>query len=179
MRQIIFSLLLLAAPTCARAEATNVVTGAEISQVGIFKAAVVKQSNAQGGWKTDGASNVSWVQSTTNIPGRVGMQFGFRYNIKGSPTNAPITVQVAHEQPQLKDAKTGATVARNVSQIQSRIGQSYLLYTLEDADLIPGKWKFQVLYEGRLLCEQGFVVNNPTYRPPLRSVTNSVLKPKS
>ncbi len=147
-----------------RAQVVTNVTGAKITEVGLYKAHVVAQANAQSGWRSDGVNEVSWVKSTTNVPARAGLQFGFRYEIKGDPTNAPLMVQVVHEQPQPKDPKTGETVARSVTEIQSKIGQSYLLYTLENEDLIPGKWKFQILYQGKKLCEQGFMVGMPVYQ---------------
>ena len=161
---------------CARSEDAVTVKGAKIMEVGIYKAKVVDQSNVQAGWKSDGVNNVSWVQNTTNIPARVGMQFGFRYTILGTPTNAPIMVKVEHEQPQIMDPKTGATIATNVVEIQSRIGQSYLLYTLEKEDLIPGRWKFQVLYDDKKICEQGFTIGVPLYQyqSAPRSKTNSL-----
>src|SRR5277367_3611492 len=134
MKFRIISLLPLITPLCVVAQDAIAVKGAKITEVGMFKARVVEQSNVQAGWKSDGVNDVSLVQSTTNIPARAGIQFGFRYTILGTPTNAPITISVEHEQPQPKDPTTGASVATNVVQIQSRVGQSYLLYTLEKED---------------------------------------------
>jgi hypothetical protein len=178
---MIRNLTILAAcilPLCAHAQFSNTIAGAKITQVGIFKARAVNQASVQSGWKADGADNVSWVQSTTNIPARVGIQFGFRYNIIGSPTNTPLALQVVHVQPQFRDPKTGATSITNTTDIQSRIGQSYLLYTLENADLIPGKWRFELFHEGKKLCEQGFMVGTITYpaRPIAHPGTNAAPK---
>lgn len=166
MKLTFAALLMLLVSLCFGAENGVLVTGAKITEVGIFKARVIKQSNAQQGWKSDGVDNVAWVQSTTNIPARAGIQFGFRYDIQGTPTNTPILLNVEHQQPQVRDPKTGATVATNVVQIQSRISHSYLLYTLENADLIPGKWKFRIYYQDKKLCEQSFMVGLPLYQYP-------------
>jgi hypothetical protein len=168
MKFFVIPIVYAALALACGAQTTNVVKGAKISEIGIFKARVVQQGNMQAQWKSDGVDNVSWVQATTNIPARAGLQFGFCYNISGSPTNAPIPVEVTHIQPQYRDPKTGATTVTNVAHIQSRIGKSYLLYTLENADLVPGSWKFSISYEGKKLCEQGFVVGQPYYPPPYR-----------
>ena len=178
-RMKILTIVLLAAalPLCVHGESGIAIKRAKVTEVGIFKARVINQSNAQAGWKSDGVGDVVWVQSTTNIPPRAGIQFGFRYNIEGTPTNTPIQLTIEHEQPQLKDPKTGATVLTNAVQIQSRIGQSYLLYTLETQDLIPGKWKFRVFYQDKKLCEQGFMVGLQAFQPrpvPHARTTNAV-----
>ncbi len=176
MKFTIAALTILLASRCLGAETGVTVTGAKITEVGIFKARVIQQSNGQGEWKSDSVDNVAWVQATTNIPARAGIQFGFRYNIQGSPTNTPITLRVEHEQPQIRDPKTGATMATNSVQIHSQISKSYLLYTLENADLVPGKWKFRIFYQDTKLCEQGFMVGLPLYQypRPVYRATNSI-----
>jgi hypothetical protein len=137
------------------------VTGASVTEVGIYSARVIKKFAVPGvtGGTNEGLDSFSLVQVTTNVPARIGTRFGFRYTIQGTPSNAPIVLTMVGEHPPYKDPKTGKTQTRDEYELQSWIGQTYTSYLLEDeSELIPGKWKFEVWHMGKKLCEQSFMV---------------------
>lgn len=137
------------------------VTGASVTEVGIYTARVIKKFDVPGvpGGANEGLDSFSLAQATTNVPARIGTRFGFRYTIHGTPSNAPIVLTMVGEHPPFKDPKTGKTQTKDVYELQSWIGQTYTSYSLdEEWELIPGKWKFEVWCKGKKLCEQPFTV---------------------
>lgn len=143
------------------AQDTPSVTGATVTEVGIYTAQVIKTFDVPGviGGTNQGLNSFTVVQATTNVPTRVGTRFGFRYTIHGTPTNAPVVLTMVGEHPPLKDPKTGKTQTRDEYELQSWIGQTYTSYSFDNAwEAIPGIWKFEVWHKGKKLCEQSFTV---------------------
>src|SRR5689334_4730580 len=70
------------------------ITGAQITEVGIYQAKVLKASTNAAGVKLQELDDFKLLNSTTNIPARIGIRFGFRYEILGTPSNAPITLEM-------------------------------------------------------------------------------------
>ena len=137
------------------------ITGAKVTEVGIYAARVVKTFSVPGvvGGTNEGLDSFALVQATTNVPARSGTRFGFRYTIIGTPSNAPIVLTMVGEHPPFKDPKTGKTQTREEYELQSWIGETYTSYLLEeDWELIPGKFKFEVWHNRKKLCEQSFMV---------------------
>ena len=137
------------------------VTGADVTEVGIYTARVIKIFGVPGvaGGTNQGLDSFTLVQATTNIPARIGTRFGFRYTIHGTPSNAPIVLTMVGEHPPLKDPRTGKAQRRDAYELQSWIGQTYTSYSLDkEWELIPGRWKFEVWHKGKKLCEQSFKV---------------------
>lgn len=81
------------------AQDTVSVIGADVTEVGIYRARVVKTFNVPGvvGSTNEGLDSFTLAQATTNIPARVGTRFGFRYTIHGTPSNAPIVLTMVGE----------------------------------------------------------------------------------
>src|SRR6266540_2947413 len=137
------------------------ITGASVAEVGIYSARVIKKFAVPGvtGGTNEGLDSFSLVQVTTNVPARIGTRFGFRYTIRGTPSNAPILLTMVGEHPPYKNPKTRMTQTRDEYKLQSWIGQTYTTYSLDEAwELIPGKFKFEVWHEGKKLCEQSFMI---------------------
>jgi hypothetical protein len=108
---------------------------------------------------TEGLDSFKLVVATTNIPAQAGTRFGFRYTIRGSPSNAPILLTMVCEHPPLKDPKSGKIQTRDEYDLQSWIGQTYTSYLLEAEDeLLPGNWRFEVWHKRKRLCQQSFTV---------------------
>ncbi|MCD6049830.1 MAG: hypothetical protein K0Q55_1233 [Verrucomicrobia bacterium] len=137
------------------------VTGAVITEVGIYTARPVETQAAPGvaGGNRGVLDSFTLVQTTTNIPARKGIRFGFRYTIQGTPTNASILLKTVGEHPPLKDPRTGKTQTRYEYEHQSRIASSYTAYSMdEEWELVAGSWKFSVWSGDKKLCEQAFQV---------------------
>ena len=141
------------------------VTGASVTEVGIYTARVIKKFDVPGvtSGTNEGLDSFSLARATTNIPARIGTRFGFRYTIHGTPSNAPIVLKMVGEHPPFKDPKTGKSQSRDEYELQSWIGQTYASYSLdEEWELVPGKWKFEVWHKDKKLCEQSFTVVSDT-----------------
>lgn len=135
------------------------VTGAKVTEVGIYQAQVLTGETNAAGLKLQGLDEFELVNSTTNIPARVGIRFGFRYEILGTPTNAPITLTMVGKHPPIKNAKTGKLETKDTYSLRSWVGKTYTSNSLdEESDVVPGQWTFEVWHEGKKLCEQSFLV---------------------
>jgi hypothetical protein len=146
---------------CAAAQESVSVTGADVTEVGIYRAQVITKSAAPGVVSGTNEWLDSFVlsQATTNIPARIGTRFGFRFTIRGTPSNAPIVLKMVGEHPPYKNPETGKTQTRDEYELRSWIGQTYTSYSFDnDWELIPGRFKFEVWHDGKKLCEQSFMV---------------------
>ena len=81
------------------------VTGAKVTEVGIYQAQVITAQTNATGVKLQGLDEFKLLRSATNVPARVGVRFGFRYEILGTPANAPVvlTMVVTHPPPERDD----------------------------------------------------------------------------
>ena len=161
MKALTLFLALLTIGFQATAQDTVSVTGATVTEVGIYSARVVKTFNVPGviGGPNQGLDSFTLVRATTNVTARAGTRFGFRFTIHGAPSNAPVVLTMVGEHPPLEDPQTGKTQTRDEYQLESWIGQTYTSYSFDhEWELIPGKWKFEVWYKGKKLCEQSFTV---------------------
>jgi len=134
------------------------VTGAKITEVGIYQAQVLTGETNAAGVKLQGLDEFKLLKSTTNVPARVGIRFGFRYEILGTPTNAPITLTMVGTHPPIKNPTTGKVETKETYSLRSWIGRTYTSNSLEESDLVPGDWTLEVWHEGKKLCEQAFLV---------------------
>jgi hypothetical protein len=147
------------------AQDTAFVTGATITEVGIYTARVIQTFDVPSvvGGTNQGLDSFTLVRARTNVPVRVGTRFGFRYTIHGMPSNAPIVLKMVGEHPPLKDPKTGKVRRRDEYELQSWVGQTYTSYSFDNEwQAIPGRWKFEVWHKGKKLCEQAFTVVSDT-----------------
>jgi hypothetical protein len=134
------------------------VAGARIFEAGIYEARVLAAKTNASGVQLQTLDNFRLVQSTTNVPARIGIRFGFRYELFGSPSNAPVTLTLAGAHPPMTNA-TGKVETVFAYAFNSWIGTGFFSNTLDQpADLTPGIWTFELWYQGRRLCEQLFLV---------------------
>ncbi len=75
------------------------VAGAKVTEVGIYKAQILTADTNAAGVKLEGLDEFKLLKSTTNVPARIGVRFGFRYEILGTPTNAPIILTMVGKHP--------------------------------------------------------------------------------
>ncbi len=151
--------LACAVPFSAFCQEAVLVVGARVTEVGIYQAQVLTAETNAAGVKLQGIDEFKLLRSTTNVPARLGTRFGFRYEIIGTPTNAPIMLTMVGKHPPIKSPKTGKLETTDTYRLRSWIGKTYTSNSLdEQSDLVPGQWTFEVWYEGRKLCEQSFQV---------------------
>ena len=135
------------------------VTGARITEVGIYSSKVITDQTNIAGVKLQGLDEFKLLLNTTNIPARVGVRFGFRYEILGMPANAPIISSMVIRHPPIKNSTTGRTETSDSYRLKSWMGKTYTSGSLDEpSDCVPGPWTFEVWYGGKMLCEQSFLV---------------------
>jgi hypothetical protein len=142
------------------------VTGAKITEIGIYSSQVITDETNAAGVKLQGLDEFKLLLSTTNVPARIGIRFGFRYEILGSPANAPIILTMIGKHPPIKNTTTGKIETVETYPLNSWIGKTYTSNSLnEKTDCVPGLWSFEVWHEGKKLCEQSFLVVPDKSRP--------------
>ena len=135
------------------------VTGAKITEIGIYSSQIITDETNAAGVKLQGLDEFKLLMNTTNVPARIGIRFGFRYEILGTPANAPIVLTMVGKHPPLKNPTTGKMKTTDTYQLNSWIGKTYTSNSLnEKSDCVPGQWSFEVWHAGKKLCEQSFLV---------------------
>lgn len=159
--QLVFPWLIvcLLLPLPIRAQDRTEVTGAKVTEAGIYESKVLTDQTNSAGLKLQGLDQFTLQTSTTNIPARVGTRFGFRYEILGTPSNAPIILTIVTSHPPMVNSTTGKTETTDTYQLPSKIGKTYMSCSLDEkSDCVPGLWTFEVRYTGETLCKQSFLV---------------------
>jgi hypothetical protein len=109
--------------------------------------------------------DIRHVQTTNVVPGQLGIEFGLRFNIVGSPagTVVPLHVVAIFPAQGLHDPSAGRTFTTAEYDRADAIGPGgYLSYTFDhDWEVVPGVWTFQIWNQGRKLAEQQFTVVFP------------------
>jgi hypothetical protein len=160
----------------------------EITEYGIYATETAATSAAPGtaSGKIDQVSNIKLVQSTTTVPARQGVEFGFRYKIIGQPAAAPppqagatiLGVQIGAQpapppvaavnlkyvthipKPGMRNPETGNVTLTNLFYQEHKVGEElYRLYRLTDRwEIVPGTWTLEIWYGDRKLLSQDFLV---------------------
>lgn len=90
----------------------------------------------------------------------IGKNIGFRYQIKGSPSNGEkeITLKIIYPYQGITNPKNGKTKHFYQSTSAKEIGKTYFhsFYFRHDWEAVPGKWVFQVLVDGKMMAEKQF-----------------------
>ena len=134
-------------------------TGAKITEVGIYASQIITDETNAAGVKLQGIDDFKLLLNTTNVPARIGIRFGFRFEILGTPANAPIVLTMVGKHPPLKNSTTGKMETTDTYQLNSWIGKTYTSNSFDQkSDCVPGQWSFEVWHEGKKLCEQSFLV---------------------
>ena len=100
--------------------------------------------------------------STTTIPLKSGVSFGFEYRINGAPDGAGVTIRDVLHYPEPGGTPPGSTARLLVapSDDNALINRGFFeIYTLEEPwELLPGEWRFELWFGDRELCSQEFTL---------------------
>jgi hypothetical protein len=185
MRGILAAWLLCMSLAVAHAQALQSI---EVTEYGLYATDTANSSAAPGTatGKIDQVSNIKLVQSTTTVPARLGVEFGFRYKIIGQPAAAPapqagatilgmqfgtqpatppsaaVTLKyVTHiPKPGMRNPETGNVTLTNVFYQEHKVGEElYRLYRLTERwEIVPGVWTLEIWDGERKLLSQDFLV---------------------
>jgi Domain of unknown function (DUF3859) len=87
---IVVAALLLSKPALAEVK----VTGAQIVEYGIYTAEIDAAKRDNEGVLQSKLGNISHTATTTTVPARHGVRFGFRYKIIGTPAGATVPIKI-------------------------------------------------------------------------------------
>jgi len=102
------------------------------------------------------------VSRVTEVPGKLGLNFGFRYSLKCKDLNVgtvPVTIKVIHPEmknpdTQKKSTESSWTDGAWTTDINLHSGWNFD----ESWEIVLGDWKIQVILNDQVLVEQGFKI---------------------
>lgn len=163
MRLLLGALFLSAWSTFASAQGVRV----EIRDPGIYSA--VERGRERVPSLATGdityIENARLEERTTTVNARLGVRFGYTYDLMGRQAGDELSLRFVTRfpQPGLRNPSTGnTTVTEEITQAKTA-GESHVdLYSFEhEWELVPGVWTFEIWYEGLKLAEQKFNIVTP------------------
>lgn len=158
-------LLLLASRSfVTRAEAAPTLPHANIDDVQVLDFGIYTPFEERGRALSKGVPQVDadlfqLVGVTTTIPATIGIQFGFRYKIFGTPHAAPVATKAIFIYPEAGavSPRLGLLHSTSISKVVT-IGKSTgIAYTVEEPwELVPGIWTIQLWIDDRKVAEKSF-----------------------
>jgi hypothetical protein len=159
MRILVTFCLLISSLGLARAQSVERI---DITEIGIYTKRTDKTVSAPGTpvGTRDIVSDIQLVQSTTSIPARVGVTFGFHYRIIGPGKSVSMTKITHIPSPGIRNPDTGNVTLTDKYSIDRSIGDIHFTsYSFgHDRELIPGTWIVELWVGDRKLASQSFQV---------------------
>lgn len=153
--------MLLATPVAAAD-----VGALHVMDVGLFRAKTTGQipSPQAVDERTELLDNVEFYSLTSRVPARLGVRFGTRFRILGTPTNQAVTLRSVWRipEPGIQNPKTGTLYRQSISNTEGRIGAVTLRgYTFDAAwEIRCGEWIQEIWLGDRKLLIQTFTVED-------------------
>ena len=152
---------------CAAAPPKEENVSAKILDYGIYDEKVeeiLKDESVPCG--TRGRVRYSLIEETDRIPAKLGTSFGFRYNLYGVPEKTKLKLKRIFIFPKqgLTDIAKGKTHYNAQLDDELTVRENMEIgYKFEHQwELVPGKWSFQIWYEGKKIAEKSFTVYDNT-----------------
>ncbi len=157
------------------------VSGVEIVEYGLYTANVTGQLRESNGIISNVIENLCHIATTTTVPMRAALHFGFRYRVDGPVpgdtaqvtlvVRFPTAVQPIPSVHPLTEHQRSTTLA---------IGAvSYTGYSFDQTwEFVPGTWTLSLRQGGRTLAEKSFTVVD-TGEPPASTDPSSCFKVSS
>ena len=143
---------------------------ATIVERGIYTLDTGERSRQPSGVMTTTVSNLCHILSTTTIPARRNLWFGFRYRLDGPVNGTLVTLRlVTHFPVPVKPPRTSREVTSYERVIGATVGVAQFTgYGFEeDWEFMPGPWIFELFEGDRLLTQQRFMVVRDNNEPAL------------
>ena len=137
------------------------VSGVEIVEFGLYTADVTGQLRDSNGIISNVIENLCHIATTTTVPMRGALHFGFRYRVDGPVPGDTVPLTLAVRFPatvQPNPSVQPLTVhERNATLAVGTL--SYTGYSFDQAwEFVPGTWTLAVRQGGRTLAEKSFTV---------------------
>jgi len=167
MRGPLALLLFAAVGSGALAQGGGKVDRIEIVETGVYRAetAGIEAAPGTATRQRNLLTDTRLLAPTTRIEAKIGVHFGMRYRVVGSPSLASVKlVSVTHyPAPGLKNPKAAGIQTRGEHPLFATISQlNYRGYMFEnDWELVAGTWTFELWDGDRKLASQAFDVVKP------------------
>jgi hypothetical protein len=156
-------LAVLGAPAAARPAAQEpTVRGFVVVEKGMYTRQVVSSERDSSGVVQNVVSDPQLVRGTKQIPAKLGVSFGFRFFLTGTPAGAKVTMRKEIRYPAPGARPPGSASPLALSSVSTDVPLNrtrFTGYTLaEPWELIPGRWVISLWVGNRKLGEQEFMV---------------------
>lgn len=162
MRVLFLAAALSLAFTSASAQTPPAVERLEVLERGLYSAASENCSPDERRLIVCDVANVRHVSTSTNVPAQVGVLFGARFRVVGTPNGATVSLRKVWILPPA--GLRAPTVAEPIQRIE-RVEQNVIgaiavaTYGFDEAwELVPGTWTLQFWDGDRLLLSEQFDV---------------------
>jgi hypothetical protein len=152
---LLASLFLLVQPAAAREVSVTII------EHGLYTAEVVGQQSDSSGVVTDLLANLCHVATTSTVPMRSRVHFGFRYRLDGPDAGTPVDLTLAVTFPDAvhPPAALGPMKRHRRHSVLPVGAVSYTGYSFDlDWEFVPGVWTLEVLQGERTLAALSFTV---------------------
>ena len=110
-------------------------------------------------------SDVRFVDSSSRVPSRLGVNFGIRFRSVGAPDGATVSLRSVWRipDPGIRNPKTGNLYRQSLTDFTTQIGSVHLQgYGFDEPwELATGTWVLEIWSGDRKLLEQSFTVYRP------------------
>jgi hypothetical protein len=137
------------------------VSGVEIVEYGLYTADVTGQLRDSNGIISNVIENLCHIATTTSVPMRGGLHFGFRYRVDGPVPGdtVPLTLAVRFPAPVQPNPSVQPLTEHERNAILAVGTLSYTGYSFDQAwEFVPGIWTLAIRQGGRTLAEKSFTV---------------------
>lgn len=140
------------------------VKGIKILDYGIYEPEVTKRVKTENG-AAELIKSVKLTEKTEKIPAEIGTSFGIRFLVQGKPKGDVVNLKTVLLFPKsgLRHPKTDKIYHKLEGPNRCMIGEkSYTGFEFEQEwNLVPGEWKIQLWYNGKMMTEKAFSVYKP------------------
>jgi len=134
----------------------------EFTEYGIYTVDRDIQGRDALGINKAAALNVRHAATLRTVPAQIGVTFGFRYKLVGTPNEAPVDLRevIIFSSTGIVPKGSSSPIAQDEFTLQTRIGEiNYTAYTLEDSfELLTGEWTIEIWYGDQRLGTQSFKI---------------------
>jgi hypothetical protein len=138
----------------------------EVVEYGIYTADKTSCARDAQGIERCSRSNVRHAATTRNIPAQIGVEFGLRYRVVGTPADTPISIKRIWRLPppgfRTPSASKPITFLERVDEAVVGGEPVFVSYGFDDSwELITGPWILEFWHGNRKLSEQRFIMSRP------------------
>jgi hypothetical protein len=164
MRILLIALALGLTLSTAEAQ-TAEVTRIDVVEYGLYTAQVMQKSTDANGVAKNTVTDIRHAVTTRTVPAQLGVHFGFRYTIVGTPEGAPVELtKVTIYPPEgVKKPSAPEPLHRTQYTLERQIGETkFTDYSFDDPwELVPGTWTMELWVGSRRLAAESFTVVRP------------------